>query len=57
MVNYKLAGFNSFKEYKESLFEEFKKMNVNLFNEEFTKDSLIIYDKLEVIEKNFKSTI
>jgi len=50
MINYKLAGLNSFKEYKESLFEEFKN-ECESFNEEFTKDSLIIYDKLEVIEK------
>ena len=50
MVNYKLAGFNSFKEYKENLYNEFNS-ECKSFNEEFTKDSLIIYDKLEVVEK------
>lgn len=50
MVNYKLAGFNSFKEYKECLYDEFKN-ECKSFNEEFTKDSLIIYDKLDVVEK------
>lgn len=50
MVDYKLAGFKNFKEYKNSLYNDFKD-ECDTYNEEFNDESLIIYVKLEVIEK------
>lgn len=50
MVDYKLAGFKNFKEYKNSLYNDFKD-ECNAYDEEFNNESLIIYVKLEVVEK------
>lgn len=50
MVDYKLAGFKNFKEYKNSLYNDFKD-ECNAYDEEFNDESLIIYVKLEVVEK------
>lgn len=50
MVDYKQAGFKNFKEYKNSLYNNFKE-ECDAYDEEFNDESLIIYTKLEVIEK------
>lgn len=50
MVDYKLAGFKKFKDYKDHLLKDFKKEST-AYNEDFTEDSLIKYVKLKVIEK------
>lgn len=50
MVDYKQAGFKNFKEYKNSLYNNFKE-ECDAYDEEFNNESLIIYTKLEVIEK------
>ena len=50
MVDYKLAGFKNFNEYKDSMFKDFKE-ECEAYDEKFTKESLISYVKLEVVEK------
>ena len=50
MVNYKLAGFKSFEEYKNNMKKEFIEEG-KIYNEEFTDESLICYENLKVIEK------
>ncbi len=50
MVDYKLAGFKNFKNYKDNLLKEFKE-ECKLLNEDFTEDSLIKYVNLKVIKK------
>lgn len=50
MVNYKLAGFKSFKEYKNSMKKDFIE-DGKIFNEEFTDESLICYETIKVIER------
>ena len=50
MVNYKLAGFKSFEEYKNNMKKEFIE-NGKIYNEEFTDESLVCYETLKVIEK------
>lgn len=50
MVDYKLAGFKNFNEYKDSMFKDFKE-ECEAYDEKFTKESLISYVKLEIVEK------
>lgn len=50
MVDYKLAGFKNFKDYKNNLLKEFKE-ECKLLSEDFTEDSLIKYVNLKVIKK------
>lgn len=50
MVNYKLGDFNSFSEYKNSLFLKFVE-DAKIFNEIFDRESFISYVKFEVIDK------
>ncbi len=50
MVEYKLAGFKNFKDYKNNLLKQFQKESKS-YSEQFTEDSLINYVKLEVIKK------
>lgn len=50
MVNYKLTGFKSFKEYKNSMKKDFIE-DGKIFNEEFTDESLICYETIKVIER------
>lgn len=50
MANYKLAGFKSFKEYKNSMKKDFIE-DGKIFNEEFTDESLICYETIKVIER------
>ena len=50
MVNYKLAGFKSFKEYKNSMKKDVIE-DGKIFNEEFTDESLICYETIKVIER------
>lgn len=54
MVNYRLAGFKSFQDYKNDMKKIFVK-DAKVYNEEFTDESLIEYVKLKVI-KNFMET-
>lgn len=54
MVNYRLAGFKSFHDYKKDMKKNFVK-DAKVYNEEFTDESLIEYVKLKVI-KNFMET-
>lgn len=49
MVNFKLLGFKSFKEYKNNLKQEFKEES-KMYNEKFTEESEIYYIKLKTIE-------
>ena len=49
MVNFKLLGFKSFKEYKNNLRQEFKEESI-MYNEKFTEESEIYYIKLKTIE-------
>ena len=49
MVNFKLLGFKSFKEYKNNLKQEFKEESI-MYNEKFTEESEIYYIKLKTIE-------
>ena len=49
MVNFKLLGFKSFKEYKNNLKQEFKEEGI-MYNEKFTEESEIYYIKLKTIE-------
>lgn len=50
MVDYKIAGYKTFKEYKEHLLEEYQEEG-KLFQEEFREDSLLVYLKVKVLEK------
>ena len=50
MVNYKLTGFKSFKEYKNRMKKDFIE-DGKIFNEEFTDESLICYETIKVIER------
>lgn len=50
MVNYKLTGFKSFKDYKNSMKKDFIE-DGKIYNEEFTDESLVCYETLKVIEK------
>ena len=50
MINYQLAGFKNFNEYKDNLLNEFIEES-KCFNELFTEDSLIKYTKIKVIKK------
>lgn len=50
MVNYKLAGFKSFEEYKNNMKKKFIE-DGKIYNEEFTDESLVCYETLKVIEK------
>ena len=50
MVNYKLTGFKSFKEYKNSMKKDFIE-DGKIYNEEFTDESLICYETIKVIER------
>lgn len=50
MVDYKLAGYRSFKDYKQHLFYDYKEIG-NIYQEEFKDDSLLIYLKVKVLEK------
>lgn len=50
MVNYKLTGFKSFKDYKNSMKNDFIE-DGKIFNEEFTDESLICYETIKVIER------
>lgn len=50
MVDYKLAGYKSFKEYKEHLYNDYQERG-KMVNEEFTEDSLLIYLKVKVLKK------
>lgn len=49
MVDYKLAGYKTFLEYKDHLYHEYNE-DGKIFHEEFTEDSLIIYLKVKVLE-------
>ena len=50
MVNYELAGFKNFEDYKKSMKNDFME-NAKRYHEEFTDESLISYETLKVIEK------
>ena len=50
MVNIKLAGFKSFKEYKNNMEKDFIEEG-KIYNEEFTDESLICYETIKVIER------
>ena len=50
MVNYKLAGFKSFEEYKNNMKKSFVE-DGKIYNEEFSDESLVCYETLKVIEK------
>lgn len=50
MVNYKLTGFKSFKEYKNRMKKDFIE-DGKIYNEEFTDESLICYETIKVIER------
>lgn len=50
MVDYKLAGYKTFLEYKKHLYHDYHK-DGEMFQEEFTKDSLLIYLKVKVLER------
>ncbi len=50
MVDYKLAGYKTFLDYKEHLYRDYQK-DGKLFQEEFTEDSLLIYLKVKVLER------
>lgn len=47
MVDFKLAGYKTFKDYKEHLYQAYQERD----KEEFTEDSLLIYLKVKVLEK------
>lgn len=49
MVDYKLAGYKTFSEYKKHLYREYKE-DGKIFQEEFTEDSLLIYLTVKVLE-------
>ena len=50
MVNYKLTGFKSFKDYKNRMKKDFIE-DGKIYNEEFTDESLICYETIKVIER------
>lgn len=50
MVDYKLAGYKTFSEYKKHLYDDYRESG-KIYNEEFTEDSLISYSKVKVLEK------
>lgn len=50
MVDYKLAGYKTFLEYKEHLYHEYYE-DGKMYKEEFTEDSLLTYLKVKVLEK------
>lgn len=50
MVDYKLAGYETFLEYQEHLYHDYHE-DGKTFKEEFTEDSLLIYLKVNVLEK------
>ncbi len=50
MVNYKLAGYKTFLEYKEYLYQKYQE-SAKMYQEEFTEDSLLSYLKVKVLEK------
>lgn len=50
MVDYKLAGYKTFKEYKDHLYNEYSERG-KYYKEEFNEDSLLIYLKVKVLEK------
>ena len=50
MVNYKLTGFKSFKDYKNRMKKDFIE-DGKIYNEEFTDETLICYETIKVIER------
>lgn len=50
MVDYKLAGYKTFLDYKEHLYRDYQQ-DGKMFQEEFTEDSLLIYLKVKVLER------
>lgn len=50
MVDYKLAGYKTFSDYKEHLYHDYQERG-KMYNEEFTEDSLLIYLKVKVLER------
>lgn len=50
MVDYKLAGYKNFKEYKDHLYKDYTERG-KYYKEEFNEDSLLIYLKVKVLEK------
>lgn len=50
MVDYKLAGYKTFSEYKKHLYRDYRKRG-NILQEEFTEESILIYLKVKVLEK------
>lgn len=50
MVNYKLAGYKNFKDYKDYLLNEFIKES-EIYNHTFKEDSQIRYAKIKIIKK------
>lgn len=50
MVDYKLAGYKTFEEYKKHLYHTYQEKG-KMLQEEFTEDSLLSYLKVKVLEK------
>lgn len=50
MVDYKLAGYKTFLEYKKHLYQDYNEDGKRL-KEEFTEDSLLVYLKVKVLER------
>lgn len=50
MVDYKLAGYKTFLEYKKHLYQDYLE-KAKMFQEEFTDESLLTYLKVKVLEK------
>lgn len=50
MVDYKLAGYKTFLDYKEHLYHDYQEKG-KMFKEEFQEDSLLIYLKVKVLER------
>ncbi|MCI9279766.1 MAG: hypothetical protein HFJ02_03085 [Bacilli bacterium] len=50
IVDYKLAGYKTFLEYKKHLYQDYNEDGKRL-KEEFTEDSLLVYLKVKVLER------
>ncbi|MCI8467800.1 MAG: hypothetical protein HFI08_06425 [Bacilli bacterium] len=49
-VNYKMAGYKTFLDYKKHLYDDYRE-DGKMFDEEFTEDSLLIYLRVKVLER------
>lgn len=49
MIDYKKRGYKTFMEYKDFLYNKYKDTGA-IFNETFSEDSLISYEKFKVLE-------